>query len=62
MNITNMRKKGAVLLNPIDLVVGTIVIIGGFSIIFGYVNLGSFFAGIGLLIEMIKIVMKYGLK
>lgn len=57
-----MDKKGLLGLSPIDLIAGIIVVIGGFSIMAGYINLGSLIAGIGLIIEIIKAIMQGGLK
>ncbi|MEA3378048.1 MAG: hypothetical protein U9Q69_00255 [Nanoarchaeota archaeon] len=38
----NLSQKGFLQINPIDLVAGLIVLIGGLSIIVGYINLGSY--------------------
>lgn len=51
-------KKG--LFNPIDLVAGVIIIVAGLVTIFGMTNFGVVLAGIGLLIEGLKIMMKFG--
>ncbi len=67
--ITNYKKKKEKHLyeqemeraiNPIDLIAGIILIIAGIATATGNVNLGSVLAGIGLLIEVIKILMQQG--
>lgn len=55
-----MGKKGLIF-NPIDLIAGVIIVIAGLVTIFGMVNLGVVLAGIGLLVEALKILMKFGL-
>lgn len=57
-----LRGKGSLLMNPIDLIAGVMVILGGISVIVGYVNLGSLLSGIGLMIEIIKVLVREGLK
>ena len=56
-----MNEKG-IAFNPIDLIAGFILIIAGIVTAIGNVNLGSVLAGIGLLIEAIKIMIQQGLK
>lgn len=53
-------KRGMV--NPVDLIAGTIIIVGGIATILGYVNLGMVFVAAGSFIEAIKILMQGGLK
>ncbi|MEK6907389.1 MAG: hypothetical protein AABW45_02580 [Nanoarchaeota archaeon] len=53
-----MDKKGS--LNFIDLIAGFLLIVAGIVTITGNVNLGTVLAGLGLLIEAIKITMKQG--
>ncbi|MFW5846937.1 MAG: hypothetical protein ACOCUU_02135 [Nanoarchaeota archaeon] len=48
--------------NVVNVMAGLILLAGGFSLIFNYVNLGLLLAGLGALIEAIKIVMQTGLK
>ncbi len=52
--------KGQAQLFPIDLIAGILVIIGGLLVIFGSVNLGSLFASLGLIVEIIKSLMGGG--
>lgn len=51
-------KRGMV--NPVDLIAGTIIIVGGIATILGYVNLGMVFVAAGSFIEAIKILMQGG--
>ena len=55
-----ISKKGVVTLNPIDVIAGCCLIIGGLTVIIGYANLGAFLGGLGLLIEAIKILLQQG--
>ncbi len=57
-----MNKSGLLNVTPLDIIAGIIVIAGGVSIAFSYVNLGSFIASLGLLIESLKAMMRGGLK
>lgn len=57
-----LSRKGSSLMNPIDLIAGVMVILGGISVIVGYANLGSLLSGIGLMIEIIKVLVREGLK
>ena len=54
-------KKGTVF-NPIDVIAGVLLVLSGLLTIFGIVNLGTVLAGLGLLIEAIKITMQFGVK
>lgn len=56
-----MTTKGAFVLNPIDVIAGVVLVLAGIATIAGSVNLGSVLAGIGLLIEAIKILMQQGI-
>ncbi len=58
--LTSMDKRG-VAVNPIDLIAGVVIILAGIVTIFNMVNLGVVLAGIGLLIEGMKIMMQQGL-
>lgn len=49
-------------ITPLDIIAGVVVIAGGIMIAMSYVNLGSFAASLGLLIEIIKAMIKGGLK
>jgi len=49
------------MINPVDLIAGMVVILAGLVTIFGMGNLGVVLAGIGLLIEGIKVMLKTGL-
>ncbi|HIG93243.1 TPA: hypothetical protein HA242_00195 [Candidatus Woesearchaeota archaeon] len=55
-----MDKKGLTI-NPIDIIAGLILVVSGIVTATGNVNLGSVLAGIGLLIEAIKMMMQQGL-
>lgn len=56
-----MDKKAAFVLNPIDVIAGIILVLAGIATIVGSINLGSVLAGIGLLIEAIKILIQQGM-
>ncbi len=53
-----VNKKG--LVNPIDLIVGILLIMAGVITAVGYVNFGTVLAGLGLLVEAIKIMIQKG--
>lgn len=55
-----MNKK-AVFVPTIDIIAGIIILIAGMLTIFGMGNLGAVFAGVGLLIESIRIILQSGL-
>ena len=48
--------------NPIDVVAGAILVLAGIMLMAGFSNLGVFIVGIGMLIEVIKAMLKWGLK
>lgn len=52
--------KASSVLNPIDVIAGCCLIIGGLTVILGYANLGAFLGGLGLLVEAIKILFQQG--
>jgi len=54
-----MDKKGLAF-NIIDFIAGVLIIAGGIILIGGKVNGGSLLTSIGLLIELIKLVIKQG--
>jgi hypothetical protein len=54
------NKKG--ILNIVNLICGLIIIAGGVSVFINYINLGLALAGLGILIEAIKMVLTHGLK
>ncbi len=56
-----MDKKGVIGSLPIDIIAGALLVIAGIVTIVGNVNLGTVLAGIGLLIEAVKIMLKQGL-
>ena len=56
-NEKKMDKRG-MFFNPVDLIAGVILILAGLATVTGNVNTGSVLAGIGLLIEAIKILLK----
>ena len=53
-----MDKKG--LFSPIDLIAGVLLILAGILTAIGKINLGTVLAGLGLLIEALKIMLKQG--
>lgn len=53
-----MNKEAQISL--IDIIAGLIVIAGGTFVVFSYVNLGTFLASVGLVIEIIKLLIKQG--
>ena len=48
--------------STINLIAGLVIIAGGISVIFNYINLGLLLAGVGSVIEAIKLVTQYGIK
>lgn len=56
-----MTGKKWFLFNPIDLLAGILLVISGILVISGNVNLGTVLAGLGLLIEAIKIMVQKGI-
>ncbi len=54
-----MNNKGLAV-NPVDLIAGVILVVAGIATATGNVNLGGVLAGLGLLIEAIKIMMQQG--
>lgn len=57
-----MNKSGLLNITPLDIIAGVVVIAGGVTIALSYVNLGSFIASLGLLIEILKAMVKGGLR
>lgn len=55
-----MSKKGVMAFSPVDLIAGAVIIIGGLAIALGRANLGAVLTGIGLLIEAIRMMVKFG--
>lgn len=55
-----MHGKKGMVFNPIDLIAGVVIITAGLVTIFGLVNLAVVLAGIGLLIEGLKIMLQQG--
>ena len=53
-----IRKRGQ--FDLLNLVFGCVVICGGIVISFGMVNLGSFVATAGLMLELLKLIMEKG--
>ena len=51
-------KKGQI--DLLNLIFGLLVICGGVVIIFGMVNLGSFIATGGLMMELLKLIVEKG--
>ena len=54
-----MNNKGQI--TSIEIIAGILLILGGVSIAIGRLNLGSFLATIGLLIEILKELIRKGL-
>jgi len=55
-----MDKEGTLTFSPIDLIAGVVIIVGGLATAFGRVNLGAVLTGLGLLIEAMKMMFKFG--
>ena len=55
-----MADKRGMIFNPIDLIAGVIIMLSGLVTAFGFVNLGVVLAGIGLLIEGLKVMLQQG--
>jgi len=55
------EKRGQVAVTPIEVIVGVLLIIAGLLIIIGKLNLGSLLATIGLLMEIVKEIVRKGL-
>ena len=53
--------KRAQAITPIEIIAGVLLIMGGLSIIIGWLNLGSLLATLGLLIEILKEILRRGL-
>ncbi len=54
-----MNQSGMVI-NPVDLIAGVVLVIAGIATATGNVNLGGVLAGLGLLIEAIKMMLQQG--
>jgi len=48
--------------DAINIIAGLIIISGGALVIFNYINLGLLMAGLGTVIEAIKLVMQSGIR
>ena len=55
-----MDKKAVFAINPIDVIAGVLLVVAGIVLIIGKINLATVFAGIGLLIEAVKVLLKQG--
>jgi len=55
-----MDKEGTLTFSPIDLIAGAVIIVGGLATVLGRVNLGAVLTGLGLLIEAMKMMLKFG--
>jgi len=53
-------KKAQIELNLFDIIAGLIIIAGGVFVTFSYINLGSFLTSLGLVLELIKLLIKQG--
>ena len=53
--------RGQTELFTIDVIAGILIILGGVLVIFGSVNLGSLFASLGLIVEIIKSLVGGGI-
>ena len=56
--MNNMDKKGS--LNVVDIIAGFLLIVAGIVTATGNVNFGTVLAGLGLLVEAMKIMIKQG--
>ena len=54
-----MENKGQ--MDLLNVILGLVVIVGGIVITFGMVNLGSFIATGGLMLELLKLIVEKGL-
>ena len=54
-----MNKAGQI--TGIEIIAGILLVMGGISIILGYLNLGSLLSTLGLLIEIVKEIAGRGL-
>ncbi len=52
--------KQAMIYSPIDVIAGVVIIIGGLATALGRVNLGAVLTGIGLLVEAMKMMLRFG--
>lgn len=46
--------------SPIDLIAGAVIIVGGLATAVGRANLGAVLTGVGLLIEAMKMMLRFG--
>lgn len=60
MNSLAKNKMGALLFNPVDIIAGVLLIVAGTATITGNINLGGVLAGLGLLIEALKVLFQQG--
>lgn len=56
-----MNEKGQTSITVIEIISGILLIMGGLSVIVGRLNLGSLLATVGLLIEILKEILRRGL-
>ena len=57
--VKNTREQAQ--LFPVDVIAGILIILGGVLVIFGSANLGSLFASLGLIVEIIKSLVGGGI-
>ncbi len=46
---------------PIDIISGIVLIVAGFLVLTGLINAGVFVASVGLLLQALKALLKWGL-
>jgi len=47
-------------INPIDVVSGVVLILAGVLMMSGFANIGVLIAGVGLIIQAIKVILQLG--
>lgn len=55
-----MYKKAQIEFSLFDIIAGLIIVSGGVFVVFSYNNLGSFLTSAGLILEIIRILIKQG--
>ncbi len=58
MKKRGINKKGQV--SVFDIIAGAIILGGGAAVMLSYVNLGTFLASIGMVLEIVKLLLKKG--
>lgn len=53
-----MDKRGQA--SIFDIIAGAIILCGGAAVMLSYINLGTFLASIGMVLEILKLLLKQG--